>query len=527
MGYNAGDIIDRRYRLIRKLGQGSFGEVWLAMDTFTDVVLAVKIYSSLDNRGLKDFKLEFKNVRALSHPNLLRPDQYALNGASPYLVMTYCPGSLASRIERMNERDMWRLIRDVASGLAYLHAHDIVHRDIKPDNILQNEEGVYVISDFGLSHSLRASLQRVSGECNSNPLSGTIGYMAPELFDNDPKAVKASDIWALGVSLYEVATGELPFCGQGGNMQRSGGELPSLPARLYSSELNSLIRRCMSLQPWDRPMAEEIKEIAESHFGKPSALHHADAGDCDERIRELKRDKEALLKQIHAMRHEKAPAAKSPKPWIAILAGLLVLAIVGMGVLAVCYNNERRENIGLLWDNYRADEAIADISNALYSKEMGQPSYMPDWTSTNHDHNSASQTNYEFYALPGDAISFDYLADCELGCDRLTVTLFSPGGEDEELVSTSSYNFKGHKEKKIQAAGAYRLVAKYAKDYSVHSGADRASVTNVTLSKGPMSCIKDIIDVYNGDEYDENGDYEVVVEVIEEAVPDSCAVISE
>ena len=253
------EILNNRYQLISPIGRGSFGEVWMAKDLRLDIVVAVKVYAALDGKGITEFKYEFKNVYKLHHPNLLRPDYFDTVGDNPYLVMPYCPKSADDLAGRMTEHELWRFIRDVASGLAYLHDNDVIHRDIKPENILQDERGDYVISDFGLSTKMRSTLRQASTRQNDG-FSGTIAYMAPELFTSKPTAVKATDVWALGVTIYEMATGELPFCGQGGCMLNAGAEIPELDSTKWSSGLNEVMRRCLAKDTGDRPIAENLAE---------------------------------------------------------------------------------------------------------------------------------------------------------------------------------------------------------------------------------------------------------------------------
>lgn len=275
-----GSIINNRYRLERPLGRGSFGEVWLATDRQLAIQVAIKVYVALDSRGIEEFKGEFKSVYNLRHPNLLRSDYFDSIGNNPYLVMPYCPDSAGNMVGSMPEGEIWRFVRDVAGGLAYLHDNDVIHRDIKPDNILRDAQGNYVITDFGLSTRMRSTLRRASTRQanDANSSSGTIAYMAPELFSADPQAVKASDIWALGVTIYELATGELPFCGQGGIMELNGAELPELPDG-YSRDLNTLMQTCLAHDAWDRPRASQIVDIAQCELGGQSYYNRRTGGD--------------------------------------------------------------------------------------------------------------------------------------------------------------------------------------------------------------------------------------------------------
>ena len=253
------EILNNRYQLIRPIGRGSFGEVWMAKDLQLDITVAVKVYAALDGKGITEFKDEFKNVYKLHHPNLLRPDYFDTVGDNPYLVMPYCPKSADGLAGQMTEQELWRFIKDVASGLAYLHDSDVIHRDIKPENILLDERGDYVISDFGLSTKMRSTLRQASMRQNDG-FSGTIAYMAPELFTSKPTAVKATDVWALGVTIYEMATGELPFCGQGGCMLNAGAEIPEFDSAKWSSNFNEVMRLCLAKDTWDRPTAKDLAE---------------------------------------------------------------------------------------------------------------------------------------------------------------------------------------------------------------------------------------------------------------------------
>lgn len=271
MKFKSNDIFNNRYLLIGPIGQGSFGEVWLTKDNVLGINLAIKIYIALDSQGLSEFKNEFKSVYNLRHPNLLRADYFDSIDNNPYLVMPYCPGSVGNMVGQMKEADIWIFIRDVANGLAYLHENDIIHRDIKPDNILRDERGNYVITDFGLSTKMRSTLRKASArEVNgASEQSGTIGYMAPEMFSSKPQAVKATDIWALGATIYEIATGEMPFCGQGGVMELHGAELPELPFK-YSKALGTLITKCLAKDPCKRPTAIEIVNSLKEEQNKKS-----------------------------------------------------------------------------------------------------------------------------------------------------------------------------------------------------------------------------------------------------------------
>ena len=267
MKYSEGYLLDNRYQFERYIGSGTFGEVWVAVDKATDLEVAIKVYISMDETGFQEFKKEFQISFELNHSNLLHANYLGVNADDkrPYLVMPFCPnGSVSSHIGSMSEADLWRFIRDVASGLAYLHSKNppIIHQDIKPDNILILRNGDFVITDFGISKQLRATLRKSAQSLNS---AGAISYMGPERFSKQYQAVKASDVWSMGASIFELATGELPFCGMGGSLLKQGADMPELPEE-YSETLNMVCQACMTKETWNRPTAQQIADFATKYI---------------------------------------------------------------------------------------------------------------------------------------------------------------------------------------------------------------------------------------------------------------------
>lgn len=249
-----------RYYLEKLLGRGGFSEVWLAKDAITDLELVLKVYApgtGMDEDGLQTFSKELARVYHLNHANLLRPQHVDSWQGMPYLLMAYCAqGSLVKRIGGMSEVAIRKVLHDVASGLAYLHAHDVIHQDIKPDNVLLDDTGNYVITDFGISTRARSTLRKSVGASAAHS-GGTIAYMGPERFGKEPAPIKASDVWSLGAMLYELMTGDTPFGEHGGLIQKSGAEIPTIQGN-YSNELKQMVEQMLALNPWDRPTAEDL-----------------------------------------------------------------------------------------------------------------------------------------------------------------------------------------------------------------------------------------------------------------------------
>ena len=263
-------IIKERYELLKQLGEGSFGEVWLAEDTLLNgLKVAIKFYQRTDSEGQAAFTREYTRVQRLHHDNLLTASYFDVWQRRPFLVMDYCSEGAARRYRgKMTEQQIWHFIHDVAAGLAYMHAQEptIIHQDIKPDNVLIHGDGRYVITDFGISRSALSG----SGSSEALKSAGTTAYMGPGRFTSTPQTIMASDIWSLGASIYELATGNQPFMGpdgygMGGVAFKLGFEMPQLPSN-FSRELNALMQACLEKETWDRPTAKVLEEYTSAYL---------------------------------------------------------------------------------------------------------------------------------------------------------------------------------------------------------------------------------------------------------------------
>lgn len=256
-----------RYFMERLLGRGNFSEVWLARDTKTDIAVALKIYApatGLDDNGLNVFAREFALVVNANHKNLLKPLYYDNFERKPYLVLPYCKdGSIMRNVGKFTEEEAWRLIRDIASGLSWLHNMNppVIHQDIKPDNVMIGENGDFMITDFGVSTHLKSTLRKSMSAAFSS--AGTIAYMAPERFGKDNTPIMANDIYSLGATVFEMLTGDTPFGNDGGLVQKKGADVPELKGE-YSSQLKKVISKCLRTNAWERPTAEQLEKYAET-----------------------------------------------------------------------------------------------------------------------------------------------------------------------------------------------------------------------------------------------------------------------
>ena len=262
-------IFAGRYKLVKQIGRGGFSEVWLAKDQMAkNTEIALKVFvpeKGLDDIGIKQFSEEYALTQPLNHPNLLKPSYFDIIKGSPYLIMPFMKrGSLTKMLYEqgtLKEKDIAKIIKDIASALSYLHKHKIVHQDIKPDNILIDEENNYLLTDFGISSRMRSTLRKHS----TNKSAMTVAYAPPERFGKRPQTLPAGDVFSLAVMVYELTTGEVPWMGAGGVVLTNEDQIPLIPES-YSQELCDIIEKCMSINPYERPSTDDLLNSANSYL---------------------------------------------------------------------------------------------------------------------------------------------------------------------------------------------------------------------------------------------------------------------
>ncbi len=202
------------YRLLRLLGRGGFAEVYLGEHVYLKSRAALKVlHTQLADEDAHQFVREAQLLASLSHPHIVRILDFAVQEGVPFLVMEYAPGgTLRTRHPKLTLLPLDTIVAyvsQVAGALQYAHDHRLIHRDVKPENMLLGSRSDVLLSDFGLAmlapHTLSASTQPIA------PLAGTPPYLAPEQLQG--KAGPASDQYALGVVVYEWITGTQPFRG--------------------------------------------------------------------------------------------------------------------------------------------------------------------------------------------------------------------------------------------------------------------------------------------------------------------------
>jgi serine/threonine protein kinase len=199
------------YRVIRLLGKGGFGDVYLGEHIHLNTQVAIKVLQTrLVGSNLEQFRVEAQTIARLVHPHIVRIFDFGVEDDIPFLVMDYAPnGILRQRHPKgipVPAKSIVAYVKQVAAALQYAHERKLIHRDIKPENMLLGLNGDVLLSDFGL-----VLIAQSTGSQTTKEVAGTIPYMAPEQINGKPRP--ASDQYALGIVIYEWLSGERPFNG--------------------------------------------------------------------------------------------------------------------------------------------------------------------------------------------------------------------------------------------------------------------------------------------------------------------------
>jgi serine/threonine protein kinase len=242
------------YRLLRLLGQGGFAEVYLGEHTYLGTHAAIKIlYTRVAQDDIAQFQREARMLANLVHPHIVRVLDFGVDEHIPYLVMNYAPGGTLRtrhpRGTRLSVPIIVAYITQFAQALQYAHDQKIIHRDVKPENMLIARNGDLLLSDFGIALITQSSRYQ-----STKDMAGTIAYMAPEQIEAHPRPT--SDLYSLGIVVYEWLSGNCPF--QGSFTEIAVKHSVTAPLSLHqqlpglSPEIEQVVFTALAKKPEDR-----------------------------------------------------------------------------------------------------------------------------------------------------------------------------------------------------------------------------------------------------------------------------------
>ena len=267
-----GFMFDDRYKVIRLIGQGGMGIVYLAQDTkLNNALRALKTIRPelLSNRkNAAQFKNEALAAMNLAHRNIVKVYNYEEWQSMSYIVMEYVDGPPLTQYlvdqKKLTLEQFMLFSEQICEALQFAHEEGILHQDIKPDNIFVNSEGIAKLADFGIARILADAATRLTGAVPS----GTIAYMSPEIINGAEPEIR-SDVYMLGVTFFEMLKGDPPFM-RGDifrqHLEKDPGNIPGIP-----EALNSAIQKALAKDPTGRPASakEFLNEIHQSLAAAP------------------------------------------------------------------------------------------------------------------------------------------------------------------------------------------------------------------------------------------------------------------
>ena len=262
------------FHITRELGRGGMATVYVAEQTSLGREVALKVLDpqlATDPTFTERLLREARTVASLHHPHIVAVHDVGVHQGTQYITMEYLPlGSIATSGVQLSPREALRCVREIASALDYAHAHGIVHRDVKPANILRHEHGNYLLADFGIARQNNTG-STITG---AGSVIGTPAYMSPEQWRGGELDGRA-DLYSLGIVLYELLTGVVPYAGSDQwavGMQHVNAAIPELPAQYRG--LQGLLARMLAKHPADRVAAgaEVVAQIEAIESDQRAAL---------------------------------------------------------------------------------------------------------------------------------------------------------------------------------------------------------------------------------------------------------------
>ncbi len=463
-----GSIVDKRYRVLRRLGSGGMADVWLAEDTHLQRQVALKVLHSRylqDRQFVERFQREAEHAAGLQHPNIVAVFDRGQDDGVNYIAMRYVQGpTLKELIDRgLTPEQAVGLVRQVLEGARFAHRNGIVHRDLKPQNVIVDEEGKAVVTDFGIA---RAGVSEIT---QTGSVMGTPQYLSPEQAQGF-EVTPVSDLYSIGVILYEALAGRVPFEGESAVAvaMKQVAEAPLRPSSVnpaVSPALDAVTMRALEKEPSQRFQSADAfiaaldQAMREPGAGRGTAAFAAVPAAADEAPPEEDRRRNNWL-------------------W-----GLLVAAIVIGLAIGLLATRDAKTDVPDVTGK-QVEFAIGQLERNGF--ELGEEKTV--------ERRSPKGTVLEQDPLPGSAEE-----DCAfltLFCSKPKVDLTVSAGPGSGEVPRVNGLAQGAAEKKLEAAG-FEVGIEHVNSKSVEEGlvvfseprggdsATHGSTVTIFVSRGP------------------------------------------
>lgn len=401
-----GQKINNRYEIVKNIGEGGMANVYLANDTILDRKVAVKVLRgdlSSDDKFIRRFQREALSVSNLSHPNIVEVYDVGEEEGNHYIVMEYIEGKtlkqLLKKRESLTLTEVIDIMTQLTDGIAHAHESYIIHRDIKPQNIMIEDDGRIKITDFGIAMALNATQLT-----QTNSVMGSVHYLPPEQASGKSASIK-SDIYSLGILMYELLTGSVPFKGDNAveiALKHMKEKIPSIRKQDPSipQSVENIILKAAAKNPRNRyDSAKEMHEdlihcLEEEHANDKKITFEYPENDIDSDLpvvtpppkkknekpkkEEATEDTEELVKEITPEdieedendEEEEDLDFEEPKKrntLIIVLASFFLLLLIAGGVFWLLTTREVKDITVPNVVGLTTDEAIEKLTNAGFA----------------------------------------------------------------------------------------------------------------------------------------------------------------
>lgn len=438
---NSGYLLNNRYRLIDQIGEGGMANVYLGKDTILNRNVAIKVLRgdlSHDETFVRRFQREALAATALEHPNLVQVYDVGEEQGYHYIVMEYIEGKTLKQLIKqhgpLSIGETIDVMEQLVSAVEHAHSRQVIHRDIKPQNVIVRNDGTVKLTDFGI-----AIAQNAAQLTQTNSIMGSVHYLAPELAKGQPATVQ-SDIYSLGILMFELLSGQVPFAGESAvniALMHMEDKIPSIK-QIVGPDVNQAIENII------------LKATAKNRNYRYHSAHEMllDLVDCqyrnDEVAYELEDDNvedgydggdtTIIMDRDELNKKKKKKLSRRAKIIIAaVVAALLALGIVGFFIL----NNDSTDISMPDIVNVSKAEAEKALNEAGITKEKG-------FTINYEDEQSEE-------IAEGNVVKTDPVKDIKLKKKQTVTVYISTGYEVEVPDVTGKYLDEAKAE--LEAAG--------------------------------------------------------------------------